>query len=578
MATQADEHSATYAERLRRLVEHLTDGLDGGGRRQPARRPRHGRGRGPRRRRAVGPHDLRVRRARRAPSRPRCTTSRSATCTAQRSPGRPARLVRRLPAGPRLRRGGGPQGRADRRGVARGTGHRPAGPPRGGSGPAHAAGHRRRAPGRGEGRRRRLAPGRGRRAGPGRPGRGGPRAPPQRRAGVGPSRPTPPTPSPAPPGRGARPTSSSPSTWPSRTWRTSGCWPCSGSCTTSSATRGAPMRPERLEVEGFTAFRETDRGRLRRRRPLRPRRTDGFGQVERDRRHDLRPLRVDAPLGQEGGGAGHQPGPPPGPGPARLHGRGRRVHGGPGRQGHGRRRGHDQGGPARAPGRRRRGRDPGRRRQGPHRRDRGPPRAHLRALLHLCGAAPGRVRRPPPRRAPQAPGHAPGPPRPRPLRGHGPGRPLPGHRSRGPGRGPRPARWPSWPTPPRRPSRRPNAGWACSTGSSSASTRPVPAWRSWRTVIAAAKAEADEAGRRVTALTDLAVPDDVARLATKADAARKELDQARQGPRGRGRLPRAGRSGVRRPARSGRAAGAPGPVGSTGRTGRAHPERRHPGG
>jgi exonuclease SbcD len=29
MATQADEHSATYAERLRRLVEHLTDGLDG---------------------------------------------------------------------------------------------------------------------------------------------------------------------------------------------------------------------------------------------------------------------------------------------------------------------------------------------------------------------------------------------------------------------------------------------------------------------------------------------------------------------------------------------------------------------
>ena len=29
MAMQADEHSATYAERLRRLVEHLTDGLDG---------------------------------------------------------------------------------------------------------------------------------------------------------------------------------------------------------------------------------------------------------------------------------------------------------------------------------------------------------------------------------------------------------------------------------------------------------------------------------------------------------------------------------------------------------------------
>ena len=48
------------------------------------------------------------------------------------------------------------------------------------------------------------------------------------------------------------------------------------------------------------------------------------------------------------------------------------------------------------------------------------------------------------------------------------------------------------------------------------------------TVIAAAKAEADEAGRRVATLTDLAVPDDVARLATKADAARKELDQARK--------------------------------------------------
>ena len=48
------------------------------------------------------------------------------------------------------------------------------------------------------------------------------------------------------------------------------------------------------------------------------------------------------------------------------------------------------------------------------------------------------------------------------------------------------------------------------------------------TVIAAAKAEADEAARRVATLTDLAVPDDVARLATKADAARKELDQARK--------------------------------------------------
>ena len=48
------------------------------------------------------------------------------------------------------------------------------------------------------------------------------------------------------------------------------------------------------------------------------------------------------------------------------------------------------------------------------------------------------------------------------------------------------------------------------------------------TVIAAAKAEAEEAARRVATLTDLAVPDDVARLAAKADAARKELDQARK--------------------------------------------------
>ena len=48
------------------------------------------------------------------------------------------------------------------------------------------------------------------------------------------------------------------------------------------------------------------------------------------------------------------------------------------------------------------------------------------------------------------------------------------------------------------------------------------------TAITLAKAEADEAAERVKTLTGLAVPADVARLAAKADAARKELDQARK--------------------------------------------------
>jgi len=48
------------------------------------------------------------------------------------------------------------------------------------------------------------------------------------------------------------------------------------------------------------------------------------------------------------------------------------------------------------------------------------------------------------------------------------------------------------------------------------------------TTITVATAERDEATERVTALTGLAVPDDVARLAGKVEAARVELDQARR--------------------------------------------------
>ena len=306
------------------------------------------------------------------------------------------------------------------------------------------------------------------------------------------------------------------------------------------------MRPERLELEGFTAFREPVTVDFEGADLFALERPDRGGQVERDRRHDLRPLRVGPPAGQEGGGPGHQPGPAAGPGPPRLHRRRRRLHRRPGRAGHQVRAATTK--EARLERRvpRRRRRDAGRRRRRPVRRGRATcsasasttsapasscPRARFAELLHA------EPRRPP--------GHAAGPARPRASTSRW---------ARPPGPGPR----------------------------SAAGSGRRPSTASSASLADASEEILAEAERRVGVLDRLVERIDEARprldeLATTITVATAERDEVRRAGRrphrpGRARRRRPpGHQGRRRPPRAG-----PGPQGPRrgGGLPRAWPRRR----
>ena len=310
MADDAVDHSATYAERVRRLVEHLTDGLDGEDAvNLLAATPWSA---------AASWAAVSARPTRSSstscpvrPSPARCTTPPSATSTGpSRCRVRPARPGTPGPRWPST---------SARRPIARpcwsSRRSRVPPPPCGRSRWSRAAGLRTL---RGDlTDLRALASDVGDAwlrvvvtSPPRRPGRGGAGAAPQRGRGVGPAR------------RSDR-----------------GRYPCSRLGRSPDelfaeylaeqdaaderllalfrelhdelSDSGRPMRPERLELEGFTAFRETvvvdfdDADFFAFSGPT------GLGQVEPHRRDLLRPLRHGARVRRPpAGGAGHQPGPP----------------------------------------------------------------------------------------------------------------------------------------------------------------------------------------------------------------------------------------------------------------------------
>ena len=107
-----------------------------------------------------------------------------------------------------------------------------------------------------------------------------------------------------------------------------------------AATRpGPPSAGGRREARpprgrGLHGVPHAHGGRLRRRRPVRPRRADRCGQDQHHRRHRPSPSTARCPGSTTaGGGAGHQPEPDRGPGPARLHRRRQALHRGAGRAG-----------------------------------------------------------------------------------------------------------------------------------------------------------------------------------------------------------------------------------------------------
>ena len=188
-----------------------------------------------------------------------------------------------------------------------------------GASAADGGGHDRRA-GRARRRRRSVAARRRARAAPGRAGR---RRPPAARAGRrrrARRRPGAPTAA----RRGATTTaaarrSCSTSTWPARASIDERIGRCSASCSTR---RWIAVRPLRLELEGFGAFRDAVHRRLLRHRARRARRRHRVGQVDDHRRHHVRPLRQRRPLRrQPGGRPGHQPDQHAGQGAPRLRGR-----------------------------------------------------------------------------------------------------------------------------------------------------------------------------------------------------------------------------------------------------------------
>ena len=321
MATAADQQAQAYGERMRLLIQALTAGFQrrrGERRRRPPLRD----GRGARRRRAGGPDDPGL----------RGVGHRLPGQRAVRGPGPPApqpgdrrsvpHPLRRLAAAARLRRDRRPQVGAGGRGPPGPAGRAPRAPALRRPPAPHAGGHAGGGAGPGRDHRGRLPPRPPAGSAAGRAGRG--------RAGVLRRLRRRPGAAARPAGRRGRrsgrcdrrrestatvanPRRCSGSTWRPRGARSTRRWPGSSRSWSRSARREARA----AGAGGLHRLPGADRGRLRRRRPVRAHGADRGGQVQRHRRHDLRPVRDRPPLrrrsaGRRGrvAGADGVPGPP----------------------------------------------------------------------------------------------------------------------------------------------------------------------------------------------------------------------------------------------------------------------------